>query len=627
MKSSFGKLKKFALHKDKKDHQILLHLDGLSQASQDMKDMRDCYDSLLSAAAAAANSAYEFSESLMEMGTCLLEKIALNGDGENRKAMSMLGGVQLELQKFVDCYRSHIILTITNPSESLLSELRKVEEMKLQCDEKREVYEYMAKRGKGGKGENFTSQQLQAAREDYEEMARLCIFRVQSLKQGQCRSLLTQAARHHGAQLNFFRKGLKSLESVEPQIRMVAENQHIDYQPVELDDSEDGGKSYEANDDGELRFDYRKNKQEPNDSFPMRDSMEFDPADAPSTLTSGTEEVELDLGRNQEQVFTRQPRVVSHSAPIFAEKSDISDRIKQAQTSARKFHTYALPTPADAKSLTSRTSVSLQHSSTMNTSGGSNNPWHSSPLNMDKYSKFSDDNLSTDTLAKGQSTAQEIKDHTFSTPLPPPLAEGTSLPQNDIQNGIDARKIRRLAFSGPLASKPSSSKPLLSASGPIGLAERPLLEPGLASGIPISQPPSTLDVSYSASPPLVSSPKISELHELPRPPGILASKPSSSTAFGHSAPLVNRNQETSPTNQSPVLASNTGSPLPLPPLTIPRSFSIPSNNQRAMALHVAQLLESPQRKGKGDVMCSPPLTPLSLSNTSNSGQIRGKVDS
>ncbi|XP_059294351.1 uncharacterized protein At2g33490-like [Lycium ferocissimum] len=625
MKSSLGMLKKFALHKEKKDHHILLHLDGLSQASQDMKDMRDCYDSLLSAAAAAANSAYEFSESLMEMGTCLLEKIALNGDGESGKALSMLGGVQLELQKLVDSYRSHIILTITNPSESLLSELRKVEEMKLQCDEKREVYEYMAKRGKGGKGENFTSQQLQAAREDYQETARLCIFRVQSLKQGQCRSLLTQAARHHGAQLNFFRKGLKSLEAVEPQIRMVAGNQHIDYQPVELDDSEDGGKSYEANDDGELSFDYRKNKQELNDPFPLRDSMEFDPTDAPSTLASGMEEVELDFRPNQEQVYTRQQHIGSHSAPIFAEKLDISDRIKQAQTSVRNSHTYALPTPADAKSSSSRTSVSLLHSSTTNTSGSSNNPWHSSPLNMDKYSKYADDNLSTDSLAKGQSTAQEIKDHSLSTPLPPPLAEGTSLPQNDVQNGIDARKIRRPSFSGPLASKPSSSKPLLlSASGPIGLAERPLLEPGLASGIPITQPPSTLDVSHSASPPLVSSPKISELHELPRPPGLLASKPSSSTAFGHSAPLVNRNQETSPTNQSPVLASNTGSPLPLPPLTIPRSFSIPSNNQRAMALHVAHLLESPQRKGKGDVMCSPPLTPISISNASNSGQIRGR---
>lgn len=69
-------------------------------------------------------------------------------------ALSMLGKVQLELQKLVDTYvsifqpaniqyfdiyyklyhdfsssfqRSHIIMTITNPSECLLSELRKVE--------------------------------------------------------------------------------------------------------------------------------------------------------------------------------------------------------------------------------------------------------------------------------------------------------------------------------------------------------------------------------------------------------------------------------------------------------------------------------------------------------------------
>lgn len=86
-----------------------------------MQDMRDCYDSLLSAAAAATNSAYgmlfvkklnersinypkilsflcfcwiiellneilkfsEFSESLREMGVCLLQKIALNDDEES----------------------------------------------------------------------------------------------------------------------------------------------------------------------------------------------------------------------------------------------------------------------------------------------------------------------------------------------------------------------------------------------------------------------------------------------------------------------------------------------------------------------------------------------------------------
>ncbi|KAK9756073.1 hypothetical protein RND81_01G071500 [Saponaria officinalis] len=66
-----------------------------------MQDMRDCYDSLLSAAAAAAtNSAYEFFESLREMGVCLLQKIALNDDEETGKAMLMiLGEVEFELKK------------------------------------------------------------------------------------------------------------------------------------------------------------------------------------------------------------------------------------------------------------------------------------------------------------------------------------------------------------------------------------------------------------------------------------------------------------------------------------------------------------------------------------------------
>lgn len=43
--------------------------------------------------------------------------------------------------------------------------------------------------------------QLQAAREEYDDVASLCVFRVESLKQGQCRSLLTQASRHHAAQV------------------------------------------------------------------------------------------------------------------------------------------------------------------------------------------------------------------------------------------------------------------------------------------------------------------------------------------------------------------------------------------------------------------------------------------
>lgn len=56
-------------------------------------------------------------------------------------------------------------------------------------------------RSKTVKGESFTSQQLQTAREEYDDEATLFVFRLKSLKQGQSHSLLTQAARHHAAQV------------------------------------------------------------------------------------------------------------------------------------------------------------------------------------------------------------------------------------------------------------------------------------------------------------------------------------------------------------------------------------------------------------------------------------------
>lgn len=56
-------------------------------------------------------------------------------------------------------------------------------------------------RSKHSKGESFSSQQLKDAQEAFEEEANLFVFRLKSLKQGQSRSLLTQAARHHAAQV------------------------------------------------------------------------------------------------------------------------------------------------------------------------------------------------------------------------------------------------------------------------------------------------------------------------------------------------------------------------------------------------------------------------------------------
>ncbi|XP_057998133.1 uncharacterized protein At2g33490-like [Hevea brasiliensis] len=652
MKSPLGKLRGFKLHKsdakDKRDFLPSAQLDELAEAAQDMQDMRNCYDSLLSAAAATANSAYEFSESLREMGSCLLEKTALHDDEESGGVLLMLGKVQFELQKLVDSYRSHIFLTITNPSESLLNELRTVEDMKRQCDEKRKVYEYMVAqqkekgKSKSGKGESFSLQKLRTAHDEYDEEATLCVFRLKSLKQGQSRSLLTQAARHHAAQLNFFRKGLKSLEAVDQHVKFVTDQQHIDYQFCGLE--EDGREDGEDDEDGddtnggrELSFDYRANKQGHDVVYASSNSMEVDDVDLSFPQASMTESAELNPDKNQGsfQISFREHRPGSHSAPIFPErKPDPVEKMRQMQSSVRKSNTYVLPTPIDAKgAISSRTSGSLIQTRPTDLSGRTHNLWHSSPLEQKKHEKDpGDSHLSEFTVFKARSAHKESNSNNASNQLPPPLVEGTSLPQLDTYNASDNKKIKWQSFSGPITSKPWSTKPALSASGPISSNELPKQGSGVLPRVIIPQTTSP-KVSPTASPPLASSPRISELHELPRPPGNLASKPAkSSIIVGHSAPLV-RNLEHSGASKIPSTMTNYASPLPIPPFVVPRSFSIPSSSQRAMTIHVSKSVESLHVPEKAEEVDGyPPLT-QSIANIKqasatpelvpHSGQIRG----
>ncbi|XP_010250587.1 PREDICTED: uncharacterized protein At2g33490 [Nelumbo nucifera] len=615
---SLKKLRGFTLNKTdakgKRDHQPSAQLDELAQASQDMQDMRNCYDSLLSAAAATANSAYEFSESLREMGACLLERTALNDDEDSGRVLLMLGKVQFELQKLVDNYRSHIFQTITNPSESLLNELRTVEDMKRQCDEKRNLYEYMMMahrekgRSKGTKGESFSPQQLKAAHDEYDEEATLFVFRLKSLKQGQSRSLLTQAARHHAAQLSFFRKAVKSLEAVEEHVKLIAEQQHIDYQfsGLEDDDGEDADDDdgYDGNDDGELSFDYGQNDRNQDIVATSRDSMELDQVNLSFSQLPTVEIAQENPDKSQGDLHAvREPKAGSQSAPILAEKK--FDPVERSQPSTRKFHTYVLPTPA----MLSGTSNPVSQTMPTSQGGRIHNLWHSSPLEPRKNENDSkDEKLSGSSISKVQSVLKESNSNNNSIKLPPPLREGLSVPQSDSHAVSDTKKVKRQAFSGPLTSKPWSTRPS------------------------IPQPSSPPKVSPSASPPLTSSPKISELHELPRPPVSSPNKLTRPSGFvGYSGPLLARSQDHSISNKKPMMASNAASPLPTPPSVIPRSFSIPSSSQRAIALHMAKLLETPQNTDNTEV-ASPPLTPISLTNiqpasttseVTQGGQIRG----
>jgi hypothetical protein len=60
-----------------------------------------------------------------------------------------------------------------------------------------------------------------------------------------------------------FRKGFKSLEAVEPHVRIAAEQQHIDHQFSALDEEDYYVEDENEDDynDGELSFDYGENKE------------------------------------------------------------------------------------------------------------------------------------------------------------------------------------------------------------------------------------------------------------------------------------------------------------------------------------------------------------------------------
>ncbi|XP_020246385.1 uncharacterized protein At2g33490-like isoform X2 [Asparagus officinalis] len=551
------------------------------------------------------------------MGTCLLEKTALNEDEDSGRVLLMLGKVQFELQKLVDSYRAHIVQTITTPSESLLKELQTVEEMKQQCDEKRDLYKTMlaSYRQKGRlkhvKGESFSSQQLQEAHEDYEEEANQFVFRLKSLKQGQSRSLLTQAARHHAAQLNFFRKGLKYLEDVEPHVKIVAEHEHIDYQfsGLEDDDTEDDGDyySYDENEDGELSFDYGQNDRDQDSLSSSTNSMELDQVEESVTRTSTTEPAKENIERSSTEWpnFYKRGNAGSISAPIFPDKRpDPSEKIKELRpSSTRKFHTYVLPTPLDAKQSVSTGSIRPNYASRPgNKFQTPAQLWYSSPLESNKFLQNSRDveMLNPTKFPKAHTTVLK-QSNIYSSPIkmPPPLREE---PPTRPHAGSDPKKIKRNAFSGPITSRHWSNPASMS-----------------PSRVQTRQPSLSPKRSPKISPPRMKSPTISELHELPRPPTGSTRQTRPTSLIGHSAPLVYREQELNKkTNVSP-LVSHTASPLPTPPAAVHRSFSIPS---RRMPLSpVAKFLKDPSNTDLSEDVASPPLTPISLKNIHPTSQV------
>ncbi|RWV91944.1 hypothetical protein GW17_00045726 [Ensete ventricosum] len=448
-----------------------------------------------------------------------------------------------------------------------------MQEMKRQCDDKRDVYMLAAQSGKGrlknAKGDTFSLQQLQAAKEDYEEEATLFLFRLKSLKQGQSRSILTQAARHNASQLNFFRKGVKSLEVVEPHIKILAEQQHIDYQLSGLEDNQLEGyevdDSVENGDDGELSFDNQQHDQHHDVSYFSRNSMEED----------------VDRCESDSFLFNKDVRAVSLSAPLFSDRNrKSSETTSQMQPlSTERLYTYALPTPVNVKSSTSTGPTnSISASGVENKGACSTQLWHSSPSNF-LGNNYRDVELPSPTsLPIKQSVFKESK--TVGSPIRMPSActEGM-LSQLITSNISDSKKIGRQVFSGPLTSKPLPSKPASFTNNSMSSVEH-------LPGVPAK--PTSIPTPKLSVPP-VTSPRMNELHELPRPPIGCGKHLGSFNLIGHSALLVPRGQGANATSKQLPISSCIATPLPEPPGVMVRSFSIPSNGRKSNSTDIKSL--------------------------------------
>ncbi|XP_057838159.1 uncharacterized protein At2g33490 isoform X1 [Cryptomeria japonica] len=629
-KDNYGKER----HKQKRP---LPQLDELAQACQDIKDMRECYEGLITASALTTNSVFEFSESLQEMGSCLLEKTALNNDEDSGRVLIMLGKVQFELHKLLDRYRTHIYQTITAPSESLINELQNVEELKVQCDAKRQTYEEIrAERAKGksktGKGEIFTSEHLQSAKEDYENEVTLLVFRLMSLKQGQSRSLLTQAARHYTAQLHLYRKGLASLEALEPHVKKIAEEQHIEYQ---LNEPEE--------DDGEVSFEFYPEYDD--ESTSSENSMELDRFESssprsslqvePSQTEAKPEEVEYRLS------ISRRPVVGSKSAPLapsMYRKSDNVENIQDTSTiTLKNLHTYALPVPVGGRSrnTTGRGSNFAMGSGTTGGTETVGSLWHTSPLSQSKNRNTgsevalaknelnlpeSAENFRTSHLLgqngilRRQLLPEEPNTGNPANTLPVPASvERMPMVRFDIPDASDSKRIKRHAFSGPLTAKLTR----IPGSGPLTSKH---MEPSFKSG-PIfhSSKGGTSKISPNVSPPNLSPSHKTTLYELPKPP-IDSTKPLKSSNISnitHSAPLMaKKSQENSVIQKPRSTIPKPASPLPPPPPGLAtRSLSIPSSGQKGQFLQLPKTTEIPERIQFIEEAPSPPLTPIPFPST------------
>lgn len=305
--------------------------------------------------------------------------------------------------------------------------------------------------------------------------------------------------------------------------------------------------------------------------------------------------------------FSLRPPYVSQSAPIFADKKvDLAENKETLPAAARKFHSYVLPMPLNDRNQNT-THTTASHRETKDVKSPS--LWYSSPLEAKIPVKdVKESELPNRTMPSKNKILGGRKICSDPTMMPSYFSEKPSVPQSNRQANFGTTKYNRQAFSGPLTSKPFSSRPIISPAEYRHTTKFPPVASLASQWMPKPQSSTPQKVAPRTSLP-VPSPMISELHELPRPPIGSEKMTGPAGLIGYSGPLVSRNQAFAVKNNMPSSLPGNVHPLPTPLGQMSRSFSIPANSQRIPLIRVSRLLETPQNTVKIEEITSPPITP------------------
>ncbi|KAH7446898.1 hypothetical protein KP509_01G081000 [Ceratopteris richardii] len=496
--------------------------DDHGEKTQALTHMQEQYDGLLAAAQSVSGSAYDLSNALHEMASYIIETFGKAGDGDIGSSLSMLAKVQYEISKLLVSYATHVSQAIVTPTKSFLEELESLKEAEGQYERERDSYKNRNLKNVNTRHrkEDASDKNLNSISEKLNNQATQLDRLVQSLKQGQEQNLMMQTAKHHRAQVQLFGKGLNLLNAVEFMIKQVTADFHID--DALSDDDEPGLES------------------DKNNYAPKVYSVEENNDDATMLSSSPISTQFATMERRKERSSLVKPwENTSKSAPL---RSSLYDAMPHKDTNIErpsvKATTYALPNQM------SQTAMSYKHSESI--------------AGREEYQQF-DEHLEPHRVKTGStSTLENARGLTEASKLeaynPDHLRHTLGIENNDIHTvkenmfshyaGRNPGHSHSTSFSESLDAFSSHRQLVLLASPPttdyrksrkangLNMMANTSVDPLYKSGpvgrsAPWGMAPSR--VSPCCSPPMShsNSPLISELHKLPAPPtqAASASKP------------------------------------------------------------------------------------------------------